>query len=109
MRQDTASATLKQLSTALVTHIGTDAVQQMRDLFTDASVALWLAARPLLDGVMCARDKEAPLVATLLESIHATFDAVDLHDAIMRYAPTSHTFHGLESSACTLYSRGMPR
>lgn len=86
VKLEPCSACFTQLSSKLAAHLSTPGARQLLDLFTDASLALWTAARPLLDGVMCARDREAPLVATLLATVHATFEAVDLQDPILRCA-----------------------
>ncbi|KAG2453644.1 hypothetical protein HYH02_001857 [Chlamydomonas schloesseri] len=60
--------------------------QQLRDLIADASLALYGSARPLIDGVFCADDKEAGLVAELLAACHAAWAAVELDDGELRVA-----------------------
>lgn len=57
---------------------------QLRDLIVDASLALYGSARPLIDGVYCAEDKEAVTVAELLFACHAAWSAVDLDDGELR-------------------------
>ncbi|GFH11208.1 uncharacterized protein HaLaN_06675 [Haematococcus lacustris] len=54
------------------------------DMLTDASLALHRAARPLIEGVMCVRDKEAGLVTHILRTLHACWEAVNLDDALLR-------------------------
>lgn len=61
-----------------------DKARQLAELYTDCAARLWILARPLLDGVMCSRDKEAPTVTQLLAALHIAFEATDYEDAIMR-------------------------
>jgi hypothetical protein len=56
----------------------------LAEVLEDGAVKLWHAARPLLDGVACMKDKEAPLVVTILESVHTVADAVHLDDDVLR-------------------------
>lgn len=55
-----------------------------RDLLADASLALHGSARPLIDGVYCADDREAGTVAGLLAVCHAVWQAVELDDGVLR-------------------------
>jgi hypothetical protein len=58
------------------------------ELLEDVALALWCAARPLLDGVACMRDREAGLVAFVLEALHAVFEVVQQDDEVLRCATT---------------------
>lgn len=60
---------------------------QFVELYTDCAARLWHAARPLLDGVMCCRDKEAPTVTRLLAALHIALEATDYEDALLRCCP----------------------
>ena len=61
----------------------------MVELYTDCAARLWHAARPLLDGVMCCSDKEAPTVTHLLAALHIALEATDCEDAVLRYCLNS--------------------
>ena len=60
--------------------------RHLLDVLVDASLILYAAARPLLDGAFCARDKESELVLVVLRSLHACWEACDLDDAPLRVA-----------------------
>lgn len=47
------------------------AARYLPDVLADASLVLYMTARPLLDGVYCGQDKEAGLVMLILRSLHA--------------------------------------
>jgi hypothetical protein len=50
------------------------AVRQLPDMLADASLVLYMTARPLLDSAYCRRDKEALLVMEVLWSLHTCFE-----------------------------------
>eukprot|EP00798_Chlamydomonas_sp_ICE-L_P023814 gene23814-9377_t len=54
------------------------------DMLGDAALLLYMSARPLLDGVFCAKDKEAGLVTDVLRCLHACWEAIDFDDAVLR-------------------------
>ena len=58
-------------STALRLCSGNQDARLLPDMLADASLVLYLTARPLLDGAYCLRDKEAGLVLEILRSLHA--------------------------------------
>ncbi len=74
---------LRHVSTTLAA-VCPVAHQAVPDMLTDAALALHASARPLLEGVYCARDREAALVAHVLRTLHQCAEAVDLDDALLR-------------------------
>jgi hypothetical protein len=107
------SAALTALSTALYDAGSTPAVtttamqrsavgHTVQELMEDAAVRLWLAARPLVDGVVCMRDKEAPLVATVLAAVHAAFEVAGQDDAVLRHAPIASSRFVVQSASGVL-------
>jgi hypothetical protein len=54
------------------------------ELYGDCAARLWHAARPLVDGVLCCRDKEASTVIHLLAALHLSLEAIDYEDALLR-------------------------
>ena len=44
------------------------------DMLADASLVLYMTAKPLLDGAYCRKDKEAGLVLEVLRSLHACWE-----------------------------------
>jgi hypothetical protein len=76
----------------------------LRELYCDAAALLWHAARPLLDGVACARDSEAAAVQSLLAALHTALEAVQYEDPILRRVLLDWPCRMRLSPACLLQS-----
>ena len=58
---------------------GTAAGALLPDILTDASLVLYMTAKPLLDGAYCRGDKESGLVLEVLRSLHACWEVCGGH------------------------------
>ena len=70
--RDMATVLLRQCSSP------TSEPPPLPDMLADASLMLYMTARPLLDGAFCRQDKEAGLVLNVLRSLHACWEVSHL-------------------------------
>ena len=61
---------------------GTAAGALLPDILTDASLVLYMTAKPLLDGAYCRGDKESGLVLEVLRSLHACWEVCGGQDRV---------------------------